>query len=141
MKKRHRLSKEQAEIIVPYHIPTPKPTLLSTPSSPSSFSRSSNNGQGGGTRSPVSSSNYLIEDNNDDGAHNQGVVRKRNRKGSDDQAEDIHDYLGRVKMSGKSRLRYFQRSKRNNRPEGRHRPFTRSRSTMSTRKSQNITSS
>jgi len=137
--KRQRLSEEQAESIVPYHV-SPKPTLLPTPSSPSSSSRSSNDGQDGGTRSPDPSSNNPDEEGDDDGAHAKGVVEKGNRKDSDDQAEEIHNYFGRVKMSGKSRARCFQRSKRINYPERGRRPTTQSQSTMPTRKLRNVTS-
>lgn len=137
--KRQRLSEEQAESIVPYHVP-PKPTLLPTPSSTSSSSGSSNDSQYGSTRSPVPSANNPDEEGDDDVAHAKGVVEKRNRKDSDDQAEEIHNYFGRVKMSRKSRVRCFQRNKRTNHPEGQRRPTTRSQSTMPTRKLRNVTS-
>lgn len=142
--KQQRLSEQQAESLIPYHVPTPKPMLLPTPSSPSSCSRASNNGQGSSTGSPVPSPHNLDKENNNNSAYAQGVVGKSNRKGSNNQARQSYkDYLSQVKMSSRPQARCFQQSKRINRPvqEGERRPVTRSQTTMPTRKLRNVTSS
>lgn len=114
--KRRRLSDEQAESLLFYHVLTPQPTPLPTPNSPSLSSRASSDGQSGGAQSLVLSPNNLDEED-DHGAYAQEVVGKGNRKGSDNLAAKTHENFGQVeKVSGRPRVERFRQCKRSNRP-------------------------